>query len=137
MPSEAVRTARSKLTPDLSSALTLAATSLGFVVVQLDVTVVNVALQRIGAAVGGGVAGLQWVVNAYTVAFASLILTAGTVGDRAGAKRVFVAGFAIFTAASLACGFAPNLISLISARSVQGTGAAMLVPCSLALLNHS
>jgi len=72
--------------------LTLAAMSLGFVVVQLDVTIVNVALRRIGESVGGGVAGLQWVVNAYSVVFASLILTAGAAGDRFGAKRVFIAG---------------------------------------------
>jgi MFS transporter, DHA2 family, methylenomycin A resistance protein len=72
-------------------ALTLAAMSLGFVVVQLDVTVVNVALKSIGGALGGGIAGLPWVVNAYTIAFASVILTAGAAGDRLGAKRVFIA----------------------------------------------
>jgi MFS transporter, DHA2 family, methylenomycin A resistance protein len=62
------------------------------VIVQLDVTVVNVAVKSIGAALGGGVGGLQWVVNAYTIALASLILTAGAAGDRLGAKRVFMAG---------------------------------------------
>ena len=135
MATEAAQETRSA--PDLRSALTLAATSLGFVVVQLDVTIVNVALQRIGAALGGGVTGLQWVVNAYTVVFASLILTAGTVGDRVGAKRVFIGGFVVFSVASLACGLAPNLVTLVGARAVQGIGAAVLVPCSLALLNHS
>jgi MFS transporter, DHA2 family, methylenomycin A resistance protein len=111
MPAQAAQTQRSTIAGDAPHALTLAATSLGFVVVQLGVTIVNVALQRIGDAMGSGIAGLQWVVNAYTVVFASLVLTAGTVGDRIGAKRVFTAGFGIFTVASLACGFA-----LISSR---------------------
>jgi MFS transporter, DHA2 family, methylenomycin A resistance protein len=117
--------------------LTLAAISLGFVVVQLDVTVVNVAVKSIGGALGGGVSGLQWVVNAYTIAFASLILTAGAAGDRLGAKRVFIIGFATFVAASLGCAIAPSIGVLIAARTLQGLGAAVLVPCSLALLNHT
>ena len=112
---------------------------LGFAVVQLDVTVVNVALERIGASFGGagGVAGLQWVVNAYTIVFAGLILTSGALGDRLGAKRLFIAGFILFVAASVACGAAPSLLMLILARAVQGVGAAILVPCSLTLLNHA
>ncbi len=75
--------------------------SLGYGVVQLDVTIVNTALNAIGSSLGGGVAELQWVVSAYTIAFAAFILTAGALGDRIGAKRIFMAGFAIFTAASL------------------------------------
>lgn len=118
-------------------AWTLAATSLGFGVVQLDVSVVNVAIKPIGAALGGGVSSLQWVVSAYTVALAALILSAGALGDRVGAKRVFIAGFAVFTAASAVCGLAPSLGVLIAARTVQGVGAAVLVPCSLTLLNHA
>jgi MFS transporter, DHA2 family, methylenomycin A resistance protein len=117
--------------------LTLAATSLGFAVVQLDVSVVNVAIRPIGAALGGDVSALQWVVNAYTVAFAALILSAGALGDRIGAKRVFIAGFSVFTVASAICGLAPTLGVLIGARAVQGAGAALLVPCSLTLLNHT
>src|ERR1700753_1223150 len=120
----------------LSASVTLFAMSLGYGVVQLDVTIVNTALDRIGAALGGGVAELQWVVNAYTIAFAAFILTAGALGDRIGAKRVFIAGFAIFTAASVACALSPNAITLIAVRGVQGLGAAILVPNSLALLNH-
>ena len=81
----------------LSASLTLLAMSLGYGVVQLDVTIVNTALDRIGTSLGGGVSELQWVVNAYTIAFAAFILTAGALGDRIGAKRVFMAGFAIFT----------------------------------------
>jgi DHA2 family methylenomycin A resistance protein-like MFS transporter len=118
-------------------ALTLGAMSLGYGVVQLDVTIVNTALSSIGGSLGGGIAALQWVVSAYTIAFAALILSAGAVGDRLGAKRVFMSGFAIFTAASLACAAAPSVGSLIAARAVQGMGAAILVPNSLALLNHS
>ena len=113
------------------------ATSLGFGVIQLDVSVVNVAIKPIGAAFGAGVGSLQWVVSAYTLALAALILTAGALGDRAGAKRFFVAGFLLFTAASAACGLAPSLGVLIAARAIQGAAASVLVPSSLSLLNHT
>jgi DHA2 family methylenomycin A resistance protein-like MFS transporter len=121
----------------LSASLTLAAMSLGYGVVQLDVTIVNTALVSIGSSLGGGVAELQWVTSAYTIAFAAFILTAGALGDRIGAKRVFMAGFAIFTAASGLCALAPDATILIAARSIQGLGAAILVPNSLALLGHT
>src|SRR6185312_8540530 len=121
----------------LTSSLTLAAMSLGYGVVQLDVTIVNTALDTIGRSLGGGVAGLQWVVSTYTIAFAALILTAGALGDRIGARRVFMGGFSIFTAASLGCAMAPNAAVLIAARAAQGLGAALLVPNSLALLSHA
>jgi DHA2 family methylenomycin A resistance protein-like MFS transporter len=111
--------------------------SLGYGVVQLDVTIVNTALSSIGEHLGGGVAELQWVASAYTIAFAAFILTAGALGDRIGARRIFLAGFAIFTAASVACGLAPGALTLIAARAVQGLGAAILVPNSLALLRHA
>ncbi|MGC1777386.1 MAG: MFS transporter [Xanthobacteraceae bacterium] len=117
--------------------LTLAAMSLGYGVVQLDVTIVNTGLHSIGSALGGGVSELQWVVSAYTIAFAAFILTAGALGDRVGAKRIFMAGFAVFTAASLACALAPTSTVLIVSRALQGLGAAILVPNSLALLNHA
>src|SRR3954452_18830580 len=129
--------AQTKSTPSkLSTSLTLAAMSLGYGVVQLDVTIVNTALHAIGTSLGGGVAELQWVVSAYTIAFAAFILTAGALGDRIGAKRIFMAGFALFTAASLACALAPDATILIAARCVQGLAAAILVPNSLALLSH-
>src|SRR5207249_8947938 len=121
----------------LATALALAAMSLGLGVVQLDITIVNTALSSIGASLGGSVAELQWVVSAYTIAFAAFILTAGALGDRIGAKRIFMAGFAIFTAASAGCALAPNAASLIVARAVQGLAAAILVPNSLALLSHA
>jgi MFS transporter, DHA2 family, methylenomycin A resistance protein len=120
-----------------SSVLTVVAMSLGFGVVQLDVSVVNVAVRPIGDALGGGVAALQWIVSAYTIMFAAFILSAGAIGDRVGARRLFVAGFGLFTAASALCGLAPSLGVLIGARAIQGLGAAVLVPCSLILLNHS
>jgi MFS transporter, DHA2 family, methylenomycin A resistance protein len=123
--------------PRFAKSLTLVAMSLGYGVVQLDVTIVNTALSSIGAALGGGVAELQWVVSAYTIAFAALILSAGALGDRLGARKVFASGFLLFTAASLACALAPSAALLIAARTVQGVGAAILVPNSLALLNHA
>src|ERR1700692_1766175 len=122
---------------NLSTWLTLAAMSLGYGVVQLDVTMVNTALDSIGTSLGGGVAELQWVVTSYTIAFAAFILTAGALGDRIGAKRIFIAGFAIFTAASVACALSPNAPILSAARAAQGFGAAILVPNSLALLSHA
>ncbi len=119
-----------------AKSLTLAAMSIGYGVVQLDVTIVNTALNSIGGSLGGGVSELQWIVSAYTIAFAALILTAGALGDRIGAKKVFIAGFAIFSAASLAGALAPTAAILITARALQGLGAALLVPNSLALLSH-
>jgi MFS transporter, DHA2 family, methylenomycin A resistance protein len=116
---------------------TLIAASLGFAVIQLDVTVVNVAVKQIGATFGGGVTQLQWVVSAYTLMFAALILTAGSLGDRFGARRVLCAGFAVFVTASMACGLAPGIAALIAARAVQGIGAALLGSCSLALINQT
>jgi len=110
--------------------------SLGFGVVQLDVTIVNTALNSIASSLGGGVSELQWIVSSYTIAFAALILTSGALGDRIGARRVFMGGFALFTAASVGCALAPGATILIAARAFQGVGAALLVPNSLALLNH-
>ena len=82
-------------------------------------------------------AGLEWIVDAYALAFASLMLSAGALGDRIGARRTFVLGFGLFIGASFVCGIAPNAAALIAARAVQGMGAAALVPSSLALLNHA
>src|SRR6266702_4572264 len=104
--------------PHLAKALALVAMSLGLGVVQLDITIVNTALSSIGTSLGGSVAELQWVLTAYTIAFAAFILTAGALGDRVGAKRIFIAGFAIFTLASLACALAPSATFLIAARAV-------------------
>lgn len=127
----------SKRPANIAYAATVAATSLGFVVVQLDVSIVNVALNRLGSALSMGIGGLQWVVDAYTLAFASLLLAGGALGDRIGARRVFVGGMALFSIASLVCGLAQSSWVLIAARAVQGAGAALLMPCSLALLNRA
>jgi DHA2 family methylenomycin A resistance protein-like MFS transporter len=115
--------------------LPVAITSIGFAVVQLDVTIVNVALPRIGAALDASVAALQWVVDAYTLSFAVLLLTAGALSDCLGARATYVAGFGIFALASSMCGLAHDAPALIAARALQGAGAALLVPSSLALLN--
>ena len=112
-------------------------TCLGCVVVLLDISIVNVALQRISDGLGGNVSALQWIVDAYTLAFASFLLTAGTAGDRYGNKAVFGAGFILFTLASVFCGTASSLAALIAARVLQGLGAALIIPCSLTLLNHA
>jgi DHA2 family methylenomycin A resistance protein-like MFS transporter len=113
----------------------IAATSFAFAVIQLDVTIVNVALPRISADLGASLAELQWVVDAYTLGFAALLISAGVVSDRWGAKHVFLAGFVGFAGASLACGLAPGPGFLNAGRFVQGIGAASLVPSSLAILN--
>jgi MFS transporter, DHA2 family, methylenomycin A resistance protein len=123
--------------PTFARSLTLTAMSLGFALVQFDVTVVNTALSSIGRSLHSGIAGMQWVISGYTTAFAAMILTAGALGDRIGAKRIFMSGFAIFTIASVGCALAPSTGWLIAARTVQGVGAAILVPTSLALLNHA
>lgn len=118
-------------------AWTTTATSFSFVVVQLDVTIVNVALPAIARSLQAGVAALQWVVDAYTLVFAVLLLTAGTLGERWGHKRVYQAGFVVFALASALCGLAPGAAVLIAARALQGVGAALLLPNSLALLSHA
>jgi DHA2 family methylenomycin A resistance protein-like MFS transporter len=123
--------------PISAPGLTTLAASFGFVVVQLDVTIVNLALPHLARAFGMPVESLQWVMDAYTLAFAVLLLTAGALGDRYGSRRMFLAGFLVFAAASLACGLAPGGGLLIAARAVQGAGAALLVPNSLAVLNHA
>ncbi|WP_218023734.1 MFS transporter [Paraburkholderia ribeironis] len=115
----------------------LLATSLSYVIVILDTSIVNVALERIATGLAGGVSGLQWVVNAYTLVFASLLLTGGTLSDRFGARGVYIGGLAAFTVASALCGFAPSLAVLITARALQGVGAALLVPASMTLINQT
>ncbi|MEQ5842321.1 MFS transporter [Paraburkholderia acidicola] len=115
----------------------LATVSVAFVVTQLDVTIVNIALARIGTDLQANVAGLQWIVDAYTLSFAVLMLSAGVLGDRLGARRTFAAGIALFALASLACGLATNATTLVAARALQGIGAAAMLPNSLALLNQA
>jgi DHA2 family methylenomycin A resistance protein-like MFS transporter len=106
----------------------------GYFLVILDVTVVNVALPSIGRQLHGGVSGLQWVVDAYTLSFAGLLLAGGALAQRAGARGVFTAGLALFALCSAACGLAPSMAALVPARLMQGAAAALLVPSSLVLL---
>lgn len=115
----------------------LAATVLGSGIVLLDGTVVNVALPALGRDLHAGFAGLQWTVNGYLLTLAALILLGGSLGDRFGRRRVFVVGTVWFGLASLLCGLAPNLQTLVAARVVQGVGGALLTPGSLALLQAS
>jgi DHA2 family methylenomycin A resistance protein-like MFS transporter len=110
---------------------------LGFALITLDSSVVNVALPAIGADLRTGMAGLQWVVDAYTLAFAALLLSSGALADRVGASRAYAAGVVGFTLASVACGLAPGLPALLAARTVQGMAAAVMLPASLALVREA
>ncbi|MCW2616274.1 MAG: transporter, partial [Frankiales bacterium] len=114
--------------------LVLVATSLAAFTATLDNTVVAVALRDVQADLGAGVAELQGVVTAYTVALAALLLTGGTLADVAGRRRVLLAGLAVFAAASAACALSDSAGQLIAARAVQGVGAALVLPGGLAVL---
>ena len=120
--------------PARSPALALLVICAGYFLVILDAMVVNVALPSIGHQLHGGVSGLQWTVDAYTLSFAGLLLTGGALAERLGGRPVFAGGTALFALASAACGLAPSMGVLIAARFVQGAGAAALVPSSLVLL---
>src|SRR5260221_1671616 len=112
----------------------LLATVLGSAVASIDATVVGIALPAIGRDFGVGLADLQWVVTAYTLTLAGLLLLAGALGDKYGRKRVFMIGVVWFALASLLCSVAPTAGTLIAARALQGVGAALLTPGSLAIL---
>jgi EmrB/QacA subfamily drug resistance transporter len=112
----------------------LAATILGSGMASLDGTVVNVALPRIGNDLDAGLTALQWTINAYTLTLAGLLLLGGSLGDRMGRLRIFVFGVIWFTAASVGCTVAPDAMVLIAMRALQGIGAALLTPGSLAIL---
>ena len=116
-------------------AWSLAAATVASTMAFVDGTVVNVVLPVVQSALGGTAAQMQWVVEAYALFLASLVLLGGALGDRVGRRRVFLLGTAVFTAASAACGAAPTPTVLIVARAAQGVGAAMLVPGSLALIS--
>ena len=113
----------------------LIAALLGFFIVMLDTTVVNVALARIGGDLGAPVASLQWVVDAYALTFAALQLSAGAACDRLGARSVHLLGLVVFGLLSAACALAPAGGALIAFRALQGVGAAAIVPSSLAILS--
>jgi len=112
----------------------LIATVLGSSIAMIDGSVVNVALPAMGRALGADGAGVQWIVNGYMLPLSALVLIGGALADRVGRKRTFLAGLVIFAAASLACMVSPTLGLVIAARIIQGLGAALLVPASLAIL---
>lgn len=112
-------------------------TVLGSGLAMLDATVVNVALGRIGEDLDAGFEGLQWTINAYTLTLAALILLGGSLGDRLGRRRIFLIGVVWFALASLLCGLAPDIDTLIAARGLQGIGGALLTPGSLAIIAAS
>lgn len=115
----------------------LAATSLSYVLVILDTSIVNVALDPIAAALHSAITTLQWVASAYTLSFGLLLLGGGALADRFGARRLYINGLLLFTLASLLCAMADNGMALVAARVLQGAGAALLVPASLALINQT
>ena len=119
---------------ETSRPLVLTALCLGVLVAQTDSMVANLAIREIGARLHAGVAALQWVIDAYNLAYALLLLTGGLLGDLYGRRRGFIAGVALFLIGSLVCGLAPDAGTLIAGRAVAGIGAALLLPCSLAIL---
>jgi len=129
-----LKTEQVSTTPLFASALI---TSLGYVVVQLDVTIVNVALPTFSQVFNAGISSLQWIPDAYVVVFAALLLAAGGLGDRFGNRTVNLLGIGIFLLASLACAFSSSIETMIFGRLLQGLGAALIVPSSLALLSFA
>lgn len=109
----------------------------GYFLVLLDVTIVNVALPQIGSGLHTQVSGLQWVVDAYALALASLMLAGGTLGDLRGHKRIVLIGLVVFGLGSLGCALAPNVAALVAGRAVQGVGAALLLPGTLAIVSRT
>jgi MFS transporter, DHA2 family, methylenomycin A resistance protein len=116
---------------------TLIAALLGFFMITLDAVAVNVALPSIQRGLGGGMSGLQWVIDGYTFMFAALLLSAGSLSDRIGARRAFATGLSGFVMASAACGLAPTLNVLVAGRLVQGATAAVIMPSSMALIREA
>ena len=114
--------------------LVLIASSLAVLFAQIDTSVVNLALKSIGSDLHAGISAMQWVVDAYNLVYASLLLTGGTLGDLYGRRRIFVLGIALFIVGTLVCALAPNATVLIAGRVVSGLGAAFMVPMSLVLL---
>jgi EmrB/QacA subfamily drug resistance transporter len=112
----------------------LAVAVLGSTMAYVDESVVNVALPGIQANLHTTLASMQWVINAYTLCMSALLLIGGAAADRYGRRKLFLVGITTFTLASIACGSAPNVAALVGARAIQGVGAALLIPCSLAII---
>jgi EmrB/QacA subfamily drug resistance transporter len=113
---------------------TLAAVAFGLFMIMLDNTIVNVALPSIERSLHMSISSLEWIVTAYALTFAALLITGGKLGDLYGRRKMFIAGLVVFTLASLACGLAPNAGFLIGARAVQGVGAALMNPATLSII---
>jgi MFS family permease len=127
-------------TSSLSSARglwVLVATILGSSMTFIDGTVVNVVLPVLQVDMNATAAEVQWIVEAYSLFLAALILVGGSLGDHFGRRRIFATGIIIFTLASVWCGLSPNVLQLILARAIQGIGGALLVPGSLAIISAS
>jgi EmrB/QacA subfamily drug resistance transporter len=122
------------LAPENRKWWTLAAVAFGLFMIMLDNTIVNVALPSIERDLHVSISELEWIVTAYALTFAALLITGGKLGDLYGRKLIFIVGIGIFTASSLACGLAPNAGVLIGARMVQGVGAALMNPASLSII---
>lgn len=116
------------------TAVILLTMSLGVLIAQIDTSVVNLAVKEIGASLDAGVTALQWIVDAYNLVYASLLLTAGTLADLYGRRRIFSLGILLFAIGSLVCSLAPNAAVLIAGRALAGLGAALEIPTSLAIL---
>src|SRR5437667_2996175 len=113
---------------------TLGAVAFGLFMIMLDNTIVNVALPSIERSLHMSISSLEWIVTAYALTFAALLITGGKLGDLYGRRKMFVAGLVVFTLASLACGLAPNAGFLIGARAVQGVGSAIMNPATLGII---
>ena len=116
--------------------ITIAVACLATVMLMLDISVINTALTKIAHGLGTGLGGLQWVVDAYTIPLAATVLTAGSIADRFGRRRLFMLGLAIFTASSALCGAAGTIGVLVAARAIQGLGASMMFATALALISQ-
>ncbi|MFF4492052.1 MFS transporter [Streptomyces sp. NPDC001544] len=115
----------------------LLAVCTGYFMVILDVTIINVAVPAVGRDLSASLTGIQWITDGYTLVFAGFLMTGGALGDRLGNRRVFWSGVVVFTVSSAACAFAPSAPFLVAARLVEGLGAALIVPGSLALLQEA
>lgn len=132
------------MTPPIAAAadapharIVVAVASLGFFLITLDISIVNVALAQIRSELGGGTTGQQWIIDSYTLLFAALLLFAGNLADRIGAKRALSIGILGFGLASAACAAAPTIETLVAARAAQGAAAAIMLPASMALVREA
>jgi len=119
------------------SRIVITIASMGFFLITLDISIVNVALPQITAELGGGTVGQQWVIDGYTLLFAALLLFAGNLADRIGAKKALALGIVVFGVTSAACALAPTTGLLVAARCAQGAGAAVMLPASMALVREA